>query len=162
MSGTLPTFIAALMLSCHRGLAEAETLKDDPAWFVPSLREVLPAYEALIGSDGTLAWRGWHYRERENDLLRYWSHEMVTVRPSPTSEALIWVYWKQDILCQAVAEELCHKDGTYHPYWFPCGLSSDISNTSSCFNSSKSSFLPTVTSVTKEDTLPSSVRQFAF
>jgi len=55
----------------------------------------------------------------EHDLLRYWSDETVTLRPSSSSEALIWIYWKQEMLCEAVAEELCHKDGTYHPYWFP-------------------------------------------
>ena len=93
--------------------------EDDPAWFVPSLREVLPAYEASVGSDGTLEWRGWHYRDMENDVLRYWPQETVTIRPSPTSEAVIWVYWDQDILCQAAAAELCHKDGSYRPYWFP-------------------------------------------
>jgi hypothetical protein len=102
----------------HR-LGRRWRVDDDPAWFVPSLREVLPVYEASIGSDGTLEWRGWHYREKEHDLLRYWPHERVTLRPSPSSEALIWIYWKQEILCEAVAEELCHKDGTYHPYWFP-------------------------------------------
>jgi hypothetical protein len=94
-------------------------LDDDPCRFLPSLREVLPAYEASVGSDGTLEWHGWHYRDRENDVLRYWPNEVVSIRPSPVSEAVIWVYWDQDILCQAVAEELCHKDGRYRPYWFP-------------------------------------------
>lgn len=102
----------------HR-LGRLWRVEDDPAWFVPSLREVLPAYEASIGGDGTLEWQGWHYREKGHDLLRYWPHERVTIRPSPSSEALIWIYWKQEMLCEAVAEELCHKDGTYHPYWFP-------------------------------------------
>jgi hypothetical protein len=94
-------------------------LYDDPCWSLPSLREVLPTYPAVVGSDGTLPWRGWHYRDQETDLLRYWPGEAVTVRPSPVCEAVIWVYWGQDILCCAQAEELCHKDGSYRPYWFP-------------------------------------------
>ncbi|HZU69152.1 MAG TPA: Mu transposase C-terminal domain-containing protein [Ktedonobacteraceae bacterium] len=94
-------------------------LDDDPCRFLPSLREVLPAYEASVGSDGTLEWHGWHYRDERDDVLHYWPNEAVTVRPSPMSEAVIWVYWDQDILCQATASELCHKDGSYRPYWFP-------------------------------------------
>jgi hypothetical protein len=94
-------------------------LDDDPCRFLPSLRELLPAYDASVGRDGTLEWHGWHYRDIEDDVLRYWPHEAVTIRPSPMSEAVIWVYWDQDILCQAVAEELCHQDGSYRPYWFP-------------------------------------------
>ena len=110
--------LLAKQQAAHR-LGRRWRVEDDPTWFVPSLREVLPAYETSIGGDGTLEWRGWHYREMEHDLLRYWPSETVTIRPSPVSEALIWIYWKQEILCQAIAEELCHKDGTYHPYWFP-------------------------------------------
>jgi hypothetical protein len=91
----------------------------DPTRTLPDLQEVLPAYEASVGSDGTLVWQGWHYRDREVDVLRYWPGEAVTIRPSPLSEAVIWVYWGQDILCCALAEELCHKDGKCRPYWFP-------------------------------------------
>lgn len=94
-------------------------LDDDPCQFLPGLRELLPTYEALVGRDGTVAWHGWHYRDIEDDVLEYWPDEAVTIRPSPSSEALIWVYWDQEMLCQAVAEELCHTDGSYRPYWFP-------------------------------------------
>jgi hypothetical protein len=94
-------------------------LDDDPCRFLPGLRELLPAYDALVGSDGTLEWHGWHYRDTEDDVLQYWPDETVTLRPSPVSEAVIWVYWDQEILCQAVAEELCHQEGSYRPYWFP-------------------------------------------
>ncbi len=94
-------------------------LDDDPCRFLPSLRELLPVYDALVGSDGRLSWHGWHYRDIEEDVLQYWPDETVTLRPSPVSEAVIWVYWDQEILCQAVAEELCHQDGSYRPYWFP-------------------------------------------
>ncbi len=94
-------------------------LDDDPCRFLPSLRELLPADDALVGRDGTLEWHGWHYRDIEDHVLRYWPGEAVTIRPSPMSEAVIWVYWGQDVLCQAVAEELCHKDGSFRPYWFP-------------------------------------------
>jgi hypothetical protein len=94
-------------------------LDDDPCQFLPSLRELLPTYDALVGREGTVAWHGWHYRDIEDDVLQHWPDEAVTIRPSPMSEAVIWVYWDQEMLCQAVAEELCHKDGSYRPYWFP-------------------------------------------
>jgi hypothetical protein len=92
---------------------------DDPSWILPDLRDILPIYEATVGSDGTILWRGWHYRDMENDVLRYWPEEAVAIRHSPVSEALIWVYWRGDILCCAIAEELHHKNGSYRPYWFP-------------------------------------------
>ena len=55
----------------------------------------------------------------EEDVLRYWPGETVTIRPSPVCEAVIWVYWDRDILCCAFAEELYCQDGYFRPYWFP-------------------------------------------
>jgi len=52
-------------------------------------------------------------------VLQYWAHDVVTIRPSPATEATIWVYWKETILCYATADELRHEDGSYRPYWFP-------------------------------------------
>ncbi len=91
----------------------------DPAWSVAGLRALLPGFVAQVRKDGLLEWQGWHYRESEADVLSYWARETVTLRPSPLTEALIWVYWKDAILCYALAEELCHEDGSYRPYWFP-------------------------------------------
>jgi hypothetical protein len=94
-------------------------LEYDPAWSVAGLRSLLPSVVAQVRKDGILEWQGWHYRDREADILSYWAQETVTLRPSPLTEALIWVYWKDGILCCAWAEELCHEDGSYRPYWFP-------------------------------------------
>jgi hypothetical protein len=94
-------------------------LHHDPSWSRPSLRELLPTYQAVVGKDGTLLWHGWHYRDMEDDVLRYWPGEAVMIRPSPYSEATIWVYWKETLLCYATASELRHEDGSYRPYWFP-------------------------------------------
>jgi hypothetical protein len=94
-------------------------LEYDPAWSVVGLRSLLPGFVAQVRKDGLLEWQGWHYREREVDLLSYWAQETVMLRPSPLTEALTWVYWKDAILCYALAEELCHEDGSYRPYWFP-------------------------------------------
>ena len=49
--------------------------------------------------------------------LSIWSTMAVT--RSPLTEAVIWVYWNDAILCCALADELCYEDGTYRPYWFP-------------------------------------------
>jgi hypothetical protein len=93
--------------------------RSEPTWNFPWLRELLPNYQATVGADGTLEWRGWHYRDAEEDVLQYWAHDVVTIRPSPATEATIWVYWKETILCYATADELRHEDGSYRPYWFP-------------------------------------------
>lgn len=57
--------------------------------------------------------------DKEKDVLRYFPQGSVTVRPSPLAEAAILVYWKQSVLCYAVADELRHDDGSFRPYWFP-------------------------------------------
>jgi hypothetical protein len=92
---------------------------NDPTWQFSELRSLLPSYPVTIGGDGTLEWRGLHYRDTREDVLRYWAHEAVVIRPSPFTEAAIWVYWKNSILCYATADELRNKDDTYRPYWFP-------------------------------------------
>ncbi|MBF6613394.1 MAG: hypothetical protein IVW55_09740 [Chloroflexi bacterium] len=93
--------------------------QDDPLLYYPGLREVIPSFPATVGEDGTVEWKGWHYRDHDEDLLRYFPKAQVTIRPSPLSEAAILVYWKSAILCYAVADELRHDDGSYRPYWFP-------------------------------------------
>lgn len=93
--------------------------RSEPTWNFPWLRELLPSYPATVGTDGTLEWRGWHYRDAEENVLRYWANEIVTIRPAPSTEAMIWVYWNETILCSATADELRHEDGSYRPYWFP-------------------------------------------
>jgi len=90
----------------------------DPAWHFAGLRSLLPSSPVGVSEDGILEWRGWHYRDME-DILPYWAHEMVTVRPSSWTEAMVWVYWNNSILCNAIADELRASNGSYRPYWFP-------------------------------------------
>ena len=93
--------------------------QDDPLLYYPGLRELLPSFPATVGEEGTVEWRGWHYRDYDEDLLRYFPKAQVTVRPSPVAEAAILVYWKGAVLCYAVAAELRHDDDSFRPYWFP-------------------------------------------
>ncbi len=92
---------------------------NDPLRHYLGLRELLPSFPAIIGEDGTVEWQGWHYRDSEEDVLRYFPHAAVMIRPSPSTEATISVYWNEAILCYATASELRHTDGSYRPYWFP-------------------------------------------
>jgi hypothetical protein len=91
----------------------------DPLRHYPGLGELLSCSRAIVGEDGTVEYQGWHYRDYDEDLLRYFPGEQVTVRPSPLAEAVVLVYWHDAILCYAVADELRHKDGSFRPYWFP-------------------------------------------
>jgi hypothetical protein len=91
----------------------------DPLMHCPGLGELLPSYPAVVGEDGSVGWNGWHYRDYDEDLLRYFPGSRVTIRPSPLAEAAVLVYWRGSVLCYAVAEELRHEDGSYRPYWFP-------------------------------------------
>ncbi len=93
--------------------------KDDPLRHCPGLQELLPSFPAVVAEDGSVEWEGWHYRDYDEDVLRYFPKAHVKVRPSPLAEAAILVYWHDAILCYAVAEELRHEDGSYRPYWFP-------------------------------------------
>jgi hypothetical protein len=93
--------------------------RDDPLVHCPGLGELLPSFPATVGEYRSVEWRRWHYRDYEEDVLRYAPGPAVTVRPSPLAEAAVLVYWRGTILCYAVAEELRHGDGSYRPYWFP-------------------------------------------
>ena len=92
---------------------------NDPLLNYAGLRELLPSHPAVVGDDGTIEWQGRHYRDYEEDVLRYFPGVAVTIRPSPLAEAAILVYWHGSVLCYAIAEELRHEDGTYRPYSFP-------------------------------------------
>ena len=92
---------------------------NDPLRYYPGLRELLPSFPATVGDDGTVEWQGWHYRDYAQDLLSYFPRAKVKVSPSPLAEAAILVYWKDAVLCYAVADELRHNDGSFRPYWYP-------------------------------------------
>lgn len=92
---------------------------NDPLLNYAGLGDLLPSFPAVVGDDGTIEWQGWHYRDYEENVLGYFPHAQVEVRPSPLTEAVVLVYWKRAILCYAVADELRHEDGSCRSYWFP-------------------------------------------
>lgn len=74
----------------------------DASWQVPILRALLPSRQASVNAEGTLLFQGlpyWH------PLLGYWPAASVTVRLSPASDALLWVYLEGEIVCQAFVRE---------------------------------------------------------
>lgn len=82
----------------------------DPAWQFPALRQLLPRRVGYITSNGTVEYDGLHY---EDSLLAYWLGRPVTLRISQQAEATAWIYLDEEILCQATAQELRRKDGSY-------------------------------------------------
>jgi hypothetical protein len=82
----------------------------DPAWQFPILRQLLPRQVGYIAADGTVESDSLHY---EDPLLAYWPGQPVTLRISEQAEATAWVYLDEEILCQATAQELRRKDGSY-------------------------------------------------
>ena len=91
----------------------------DPLRHCLGLRELLPSYPAVVGEDGSVEWQGLHYRDYDEDVLRYLPGAPITIQPSPLAEAAALVNWRGSVLCYAIAEELRHEDGSYRPYWFP-------------------------------------------
>ena len=92
---------------------------NDPLLNYAGLRKLLPSLRAVVGDDGTIEWQGRHYRDFEEDVLKYFPGVAVTIRPSPLAEAAILIYWRGSVLCYAIAGELRHEDGSYRPYSFP-------------------------------------------
>lgn len=86
----------------------------DPAWLFPALHTLLPAIPARISQDGTVTCHGLHYAD---ELLAYWPHAPVIVRPSAWTEAVAWIYLDGEILCQAQARELMRRDGSALPHF---------------------------------------------
>ena len=85
-----------------RQYEQALSYQRDPAWSFPLLRALLPARQATLDAEGTLVFRALHY---DHPLLAHWPHTSVTVRFSPASDALAWVYLEGEIFCQAAARE---------------------------------------------------------
>jgi hypothetical protein len=85
----------------------------DPAWQFPLLRLLLPAHSCTITAEGTILYGELHYT---HELLIHWSGATVIIRRSASTEATIWVYLDQAILCQAYAQELRRRDGSYR-HW---------------------------------------------
>jgi len=82
----------------------------DPAWQMPALQLLLPAYEGVVDAHGQVECEGLHYA---TDLLALFPYMPVTLRLSLHSESTAWVYLDGEILCEARARELRRRDGTY-------------------------------------------------
>lgn len=82
----------------------------EPDWIFPMLRAFLPAHAATTTEEGVIEYDGLHYTD---DLLTYFPAHPITIRRPPQTEAHLWVYLEQDILCRAMARELQRRDGTY-------------------------------------------------
>lgn len=93
-----------------RAFAQLIGYNRDPAWQFPALRQLLPRQVGYIAVDGIVEYDGLHY---EDPLLAYWPGQRVTLRISQQAEATAWVYLDDEILCQATAQELRRKDGSY-------------------------------------------------
>lgn len=81
----------------------------EPAAVVPALRELLSAETAII-SDGVVLYDGMHY---QHELLAYWPSAPVRLRRAPEKESSCWIYFDNMVLCEAKAQELRRKDGSY-------------------------------------------------
>ena len=82
----------------------------DPAWQMPALQMLLPSYKGVINAHGEVECEGLHYAA---DLLSLFPHKPVTLHLSLHNEATAWLYLDREILCEAKAQELRRKDGTY-------------------------------------------------
>jgi hypothetical protein len=112
-------FLTKQRVTHHRGWLWSMLPDHDPLLNYMGLRELLPSSPAVVGDDGTIEWQGLHYRDFDEDVLRYFPKAPVMLRRSPLADAATLVYWRGSVLCYAVAEELHHEDGSYRPYRFP-------------------------------------------
>jgi hypothetical protein len=79
---------------------------------ITATRSFLPLHNGMISHDGAVPFDGLHYTD---ELLLHWAGSSVTFRRSEQTEALIWVYLQDSVLCQAMARELRRRDGSYRP-----------------------------------------------
>lgn len=82
----------------------------EPESLFPLLRAFLPQHPGHITYEGEIEYDHLHY---VHDLLAYFVDAPVIVRQSASTEAQLWVYLGQEVLCQAMARELQRRDGTY-------------------------------------------------
>jgi hypothetical protein len=85
----------------------------DPAWQFPLLREFLPLAQSSITDEEVAQFDGLHYA---HELFSYWRGFHVTIRRSEYMEAAAWIYVDGEILCQAHAQELRRRDGSYRHF----------------------------------------------
>jgi hypothetical protein len=87
----------------------------DPAWQFPLLRELLVSHSTTITQEGMISFNGLHYA---HPLLWYWPGVPVTLHLPVETEARLWIFVENEILCQAYAQELRRSDGSYRA-WRP-------------------------------------------
>lgn len=83
----------------------------DPASMLPALRWLLPVIDTEV-VNGSMLHRDLHYT---HDLLQLWPGRLAQLRVSAESEARAWVYFGNEVVCEAFAVELRRKDGSYRP-----------------------------------------------
>jgi hypothetical protein len=85
----------------HR-YAYSVSYQRDPAWQLPLLRDFLVDKKAFVTPGGFIVWDDRRY---DNDLLAYWSGAEVSLRQNQEQISAIWVYFENEILCQASLSE---------------------------------------------------------
>ena len=85
----------------------------DPAWQFPLLRILLVSYPATITEEGVITFNGLQYT---HSLLHYWRGTSVILRVPVETEARLWVFVENEILCQVYAQELRRGDGSYRAW----------------------------------------------
>jgi hypothetical protein len=85
----------------------------DPAWQFPLLRALLTSHSTTITEEGMISFNDLHYA---HPLLRCWPGVPVTLRLPVETEACLWVFVENEILCQAYAQELRRSDGSYRAW----------------------------------------------
>lgn len=93
-------------------LARYRGFSRDPGEAFPALRDLLPVHESCICL-GSVPLDGLHYY---NDLLHLWPGRSVRIRRSEEAESRAWIYFGDDVVCEANAIELKRFDGTYRPW----------------------------------------------
>lgn len=82
----------------------------EPDVIFPLLRSFLAEHSVTVSHEGSIEYDQLHYTDL---LLSYALDHVVTIRRPPQTEAHVWVYEGNEILCQAMACELRRHDGTY-------------------------------------------------
>ncbi len=88
----------------------SRSYRSDPDWHFPALRDLLPGRTSHISATGDIASDGLHYADA---LLELWPGRPVSIQRSAQHAACAWVYFEEELVCQAMAREYRRATGTY-------------------------------------------------